>query len=287
MPGALPHHGAFVRLFLSVERGGGAAVDEQVGRGEVAGLVGEQERGGVREFTSFRRPRNGHRFEQGVHLGMRCLLLRAHRSGHHARRDRAHPAALRPPRERFAADEALDSPLGPGVGQAGSSIAGRASASSSSMVGASGVSMTASTMGSPGRNQELGGHRGEADGRSSGPHQGLSASRTRAVPMRSTPMMAFQSAMVGEIPAAWATARKAPISATWALSRVSCSASVMSATQVTALPSGRSRAADRQQLGSRSTRTRTSAMSSNAAEHARPMPLAAPVMTATRPGRLS
>ena len=44
------------------------------------------------------------------------------------------------------------------------------------------------------------------------PASGRNASASRAVPTRSTVRMRLQSAMVGEMPAAWVTARRAPSS---------------------------------------------------------------------------
>src|SRR5580693_160851 len=255
------------RSYRQLEGGGGTAVDEQVDGGEVARAVGQQEGGGVGEFTGCGHPRYGHHVAQGGHLGVGGLILSAHGGGHHPRRDRAHPAALRSPHHRFAAGESLDPALGPGVGKGGvfdrwerlHELAG----SAVGMTNCDAIEAK-QTAAAPGRTS------------------GLSASRTSAVPTRSTSMMALQSAMVGETPAAWARARNVPRLCTWALTAVSCSASATSATRVIALPSGRACAADLSCSTSRSTSTSTSAMSSSATEHPRPMPLAAPVTTATR-----
>jgi hypothetical protein len=60
------------RSYRLLEGGGGTAVDEQVDGGEVARAVGQQEGGGVGEFTGCSHPRYGHHVAEGGHPGSRC-----------------------------------------------------------------------------------------------------------------------------------------------------------------------------------------------------------------------
>ena len=117
------------------------------------------------------------------------------------------------------------------------------------------------------------------------PTRGTSASMSLAVPTRSTAKTFSQSAIVGEMPAACATARSVPSSDTRALRRSSASRSVTSrqiGSQSARLPAPASRfAASTIEDSSRSTRSKASTMVASRAAHASPIPRPAPVTIPT------
>ncbi len=115
--------------------------------------------------------------------------------------------------------------------------------------------------------------------------RGRSASTRKAVPTRSTVNTSRQSAMVGETPAAWATARSGPSSLARAARRTTASRSLTSRTNVSMTALGcvadsRFPAAARL-TSSRSTRISASTMSLTRSAHAAPMPRPAPVTMPT------
>ena len=73
-----------------------AAVDEEVDAGDEAGVVGDEERGGGREFVGAALAAQGRDVFEHLHHRLLLELLAAHRGVDHAGRDRTDARAERP-----------------------------------------------------------------------------------------------------------------------------------------------------------------------------------------------